>query len=160
MSVAKRELTINVTKFDQGEIIKLVKSECDDFNYIPEHEQWVMALYALGNTNESIAELTGRTIGSVNKAVDTYATLVSTIPDGAKIMINLRRLFNVSSNYFTVMTDREKIEKLTPKQAGEVLLMQFEIMREYMKIEQEYVEHQAKMKSLTFDGFGKTLGAK
>ncbi len=154
----KPEMQVNVTRFSQEEIITLVKAECNDFNFIPEHEQWVMALYALGVSEMMIEGLTGKTGGQIKHAIHQYSALTSTLPDNVKMAIHQRMMFNSIGAFVAVMTDKEKIAQLTPKSAGEVLKMVFDLQREYMKLEGEYAEHCQKVNAMTFKGFEKALG--
>jgi hypothetical protein len=154
----KPEMQVNVTRFSQEEIITLVKAECNDFNYIPEHEQWVMALYALGVAEVMIESLTGRTTGQIKGAITKYSQLTSTLPDNVKMGIHQRMMFNSIGAFVAVLTDKEKIAGMSPKSAGEVMRMLFDLQREYMKLEGEYAEHCQKVNAMTFKGFEKALG--
>ena len=154
----KQETKVAMTRFSQDEIVTMVKAECDDFCYIPEHEQWTMALYALGQSEEMIAEITGRMPSQIKHAVHKYSCLTSTLPDNIKMSIHQRMMFNSIGTFVSVMTDKQKIGTLSPKVAAEVLEKVFTLQREYMKLEMEYAEHCQKVSAMTFKGFGAALG--
>jgi hypothetical protein len=154
----KPEMQVNVTRFSQEEIITLVKAECNDFNYIPEHEQWVMALYAVGLADCTIESLTGRTPGQIQHAIHQYAPLTSVMPDNVKMSIQMRMMFNSYGALTAVATDKDKIASMKPKEACEVMKMMFDLQRDYMKLIDEYAQHLQKVNAMTFKGFEKALG--
>jgi len=145
-------MKINVTKFDEEEIVGLVNAECPDFGMIPESEQFAMALYSMGNSMASISAVTGRSSEGLQRAIDRYGSLTSQLPDGAKIALYLRQLFNAAGSLVTVVSDRDALSKLTPVEATKMLKEIPAIMSDYIKMEETYQLHKNEMNKLNFTG--------
>jgi|APSaa5957512622_1039677.scaffolds.fasta_scaffold36576_3 hypothetical protein len=153
----KPEIKINVTRFTQDEVIEAVMQECGDFKFIPSQEQWVMALYSIGQTPAVISSITGRSEEGIQRAVDRYGKMTSQLPDGAKSKLNQRMVWNALGSYISVITDKKKIDAMKPLDAFKVAESLPGMLRELMKIEEEYREHKAKMKTLDMTDFKKML---
>jgi len=123
----------------------------------PEGEQWVMALYCVGQTVAVISNVTGRSEDGIKLTIDRYEKCTSMLSDGAKSMLNQRMIWNAMSSYISVVTDSKAIEKLSADKAMKILQELPNTLRELMKIEQEYFTHKEEMNKLNFDGFSKTL---
>ncbi len=154
----KREISINVTRFTADEVIDAVRSECPDFEYIPANEQWVMALYSIGQTPTVISASTGRSEEGIQRTIERYASMTSQLPDGAKCKLNMRMIFNSLGSYISVITNKDKIDNLKPADAFKIAKDIPDLLRDLMRIEEEYHEHADKMKSLDMTAFQRVLG--
>jgi len=155
--MSKQEIKLNVTHFTQEEVIKAVESECPDFNLIPKADQWVMALHAMGVTPATISSVTGRTEAGIKSAIDRFAPMTSALNDGAKAKLNQRMIWNAMSSYISVMSDRSKIDKMTPLDAMRVAKELPKILEAYMFAEEEWYKHREEMNKLNYDGFAASL---
>jgi len=153
----KPEISINVTRFTQDEVVRAVASECPDFEHIPKADQWIMALHAMGVPTATISSLTGRMEDGVKKAIDRFAPMTSILPDGAKAKLNQRMVWNAVGSYVSVLSDKNKIDKLNPYEAMRVVKEMPSVLRELMSIEEEWHKHREKMNAMNYDGFAKSL---
>jgi len=124
---------------------------------IPRNEQWVMALHAIGTSVATIGSLTGRTEEGISRAVDKYAPMTSVLNDGAKSKLNQRMMWNAIGSYISVLSDRKRIDALTPTDAIKIMKELPNLLRELMKIEIEWYEHREEMNRLNYDGFAKSM---
>lgn len=148
---------INLSNFSKDEVLLVMRNQCPDFDLIPEKEQWVMALFAMGGSADSIASVEGRTVADITNVVERYKGCLSSIPDDAKAKICQRLLWNSIGTYVAIMTDKKRIDKLDPEAAMKILKDIPKIQRELMELESVFVEHQNRMATLDFAGFSKSL---
>ena len=149
---------IDVTRFAREEIIKVIKSECKDFELIPECCQWTMALYASGAESEQIAGKTGRTEKQVAADIEKYKGYVSILSDCTRARLGGRALWASVPNWIDVLTDVAKIKEANVWTAMRALRELPEIMRELMALEEDMAKHEKEMRKLDFSQFGKSLG--
>ena len=119
-----------------------------------------MALYAMGGSYESIASMLDRKTEDIANVVERFKSFLSTLPDDAKARICQRLLWNSIGTYVAVMTDKRKIDSLSPDDAMKILKEIPKLQRELMELESVFIEHQSRMATLNFDAFGKSLGEK
>jgi len=148
---------INLSNFSRDEVLLVMRNQCPDFDLIPQQEQWVMALFAMGGSPDSISSIEDRQTGDVANVIEKYRGCLSTLPDDAKAKICQRLLWNSISTYVSVMTDKKRIDKLDPESAMKILKEIPKVQRELMELESVFVEHQNRMATLDFSGFSKSL---
>jgi hypothetical protein len=151
---------INLSSFSRDEVLSVIRSQCSNFDMIPQAEQWTMALYAMGGSYESIASMLDRKTEDIANVVERFKSFLSTLPDDAKARICQRLLWNSIGTYVAVMTDKRKIDSLSPDDAMKILKEIPKLQRELMELESVFIEHQSRMATLNFDAFGKSLGEK
>lgn len=113
--------SIGKFEINREEIITLAKTECSEFRMIPQKYQYALALYACGMTNEAIVKVATVTDESLADAIDKYGKYLTRMPDVAKTKMNRRMLFNAMGMYAAVVSDREKVLEMSPKDALVVL---------------------------------------
>jgi len=143
---------MKLTPQTNEELIKSVEGACPDFQFIPEHEKYVMALYCAGVSEAGIASVTGRTLGGIDAVIDRYKQFTSQLPDAVKGALSAKTLYNSLPTYVSVITDKDKIAKLTPLDAIKCATAVIELTRLSLNLAREMADAQSAFKGM--EGLG------
>lgn len=144
-----------VSDLDREDLLRLVESECRDFAAIPKEEQWVMALYAIGQEPEAIARLTSRGKAVVEKTVERYAPCLTRIPDSIRLWMSVRILLSAIPRLVSRVSDSDVKGGQAASLLGQIVFLAPKLMN----LGDQFVEYENRMKDMMdIDGLRAQLG--
>jgi len=151
---------MKLTPQTNEELIKSVEAAVPDFQFVPDSEKYVMALHCMGMVSAGIAGITGKTIGGVDAIIQRYQNFTSQLPDGVKLRLTAKVLFNSLSSYAAVASDKKKIADLSALDALKCMKEMKQMIPELLSLEKEVMEHQNAIRGMDGLGeFAKRLGS-
>jgi hypothetical protein len=118
----------------KNDIMKQVAEYWPEFRGVPEDEKWPVAMWTLGANVPQISHETGMGEEMVEAMVKRYEGLVLQVPAGLRAEMNVLMLWRACGTLLSVATNTDKIMKLDPVEATNLLMKQLPMIKDFASI--------------------------